>query len=300
MLDFIRSEEQAIIEAHPLAPAALKSEKERLFRAATSNILLELGLNLTKTTVVCLSATKISFLGLGFGLAVTTIFNASLHLLEKSFEYDLTCAKGSKDKPLRKTIGFRVLTKISRLAVSGVYDYLTFNTLIHELGHAIAGRILLNDTLPRIVIRLPFRAQTIFTYPTLTDLTRKIGKRATLTIVSAAGTISATLLNVTQLIAARPLKRVSCLIKDNLQTAAVISIAGHALYAFSALWSTHVSNDFFWIWRAGGIHPLISVLAIVALPAIWEGGYRFINRSKSNPEVTDTASIALTPTPKPI
>lgn len=300
MLGFIRSEEKAIIEAHPLSHSALKSEKERLFRSATADILLELGLNLTKTTIVCFSVTQISFLGLGFGLAVTTIFNASLSLLEKSFEYDLACTKGNTDKPLKKTIGLRALTRVSRLAVSGVYDYLTFNTLIHELGHAIAGRILLNDTLPRIVIRLPFRSQTIFTYPSLTALTKKIGKKATLTIVSASGTISAMLFNVMQLMIARPLKRVSTLVKDNLRTAAIISIAGHVLYALSALWSTHVSNDFFWIWRSGGIHPLVSILGIIALPAIWEGGYALMNKLKANSQMSGTKPADLTPTPFPV
>lgn len=301
MLHYIRSEEKTILEAYPLSPAALKSEKERLFRAATSDILLEFGLNLTKTTVVCFSATQISFLGLGFGLAVTTIFNASLNLLEKSFDYDLVCAKGTKGQPLKKTIGLRGLTKVARLVVSGVYDYLTFNTLIHELGHALAGRILLNDPLPRIVIRLPFRSQTIFTYPKLTALAAKISKKTTLTLVSASGTISATLFNVAQLMVARPLKRVSNLVKDHLQTAAIISIAGHVLYAFSALWSTHVSNDFFWIWRAGGIHPLVSIFGIVAFPAIWEVGYALMNRQKVLPQQTDNTTLTgSTPTPQPL
>lgn len=292
MLDFIRSEEKAIINAAPLSPKALESEKEKLLRKATSDILLELGLNLTKTTVVCFSVTQISVLGLSFGLAVTTILQVALSLLEKSFEYDLACAKGNKSENIKRTIGLRSLAKFSRLAVSGVYDYMTFNTLVHELGHALAGRILLNDTMPKIVMRLPFRAQTIFTTPSVTAITRKIGKKATLTLVSASGAISATALNLFQLIIARPLGRVSTLLKDNLQTAAIISVAAHALYALSALWSTDVSNDFVWVWKGGDIHPVLSAIAIIALPLIWEGGRALVNKFKTKLEETSQ-----TPTP---
>ncbi len=155
-----------------------------------------------------------------------------------------------------------------------VLDLTTRDVLVHEGGHALAATLLYASEHSPTVEVMPLEGgATTYFNQTLTPLGNAIGEKASGLIVSAAGAAASILFAAVNLGVAHLLKDKCPELSRYLNVMAIASIAQHALYAISALWaSAGNGHDFLALW-VGGIHPVASVVTMVAIPLLVKGAF---------------------------
>lgn len=147
----------------------------------------------------------------------------------------------------------------------------TTDTLIHEGGHALAASALYQNPKPKIEI-LPFKGGVTSWYMTpLSKLGEFFGAKNSRLIVSAAGPAAGILASTVELGIAHSCRKKHPRLSRYLNVMAIVNIAQHVLYAASAFAVKNApGHDFVFLWL-GGIHPVASIVTMVALPLIVKG-----------------------------
>lgn len=160
---------------------------------------------------------------------------------------------------------------IGRLSVVNSIGTSTFNIWIHEAGHALAAACCFLK--PNIKIQWsPFlHGDTSFSVSNgMTKLGGLLGKHNAIMLFRGAGLICSSVFAMTEIGAAFYFKDSSPQVSLTLTCHAISQIASDVLYGLAALASRgfNVRNDYLALWKIGGIHPAIPMIAMVALPII--------------------------------
>ncbi len=150
-----------------------------------------------------------------------------------------------------------------------ILDSTTRDLVIHEGGHLVAASLLYKNAQPEIIVR-PFQGgATSFWTNGLTKLGQFFGEKGSRLIVAGAGPAAAVLVNSAHIGIAHAIRKTHPNLSRYLKVTAIISLVGHIFYALSALTpKNHMPAHDFVALRAGGIHPVASIVAMVALPII--------------------------------
>ncbi len=142
-----------------------------------------------------------------------------------------------------------------------------FNTqlLIHESGHALGSILTFQKARPTIEI-FPFQGGfTSFRRGPLTPFGKALGLDGSLRFTTLMGPALTLLVSSVLLMLGNILSKTHPTLSKYLTAWGVIDFSHHALYAYSALSSTSVQNDFVRLWGYG-LHPVITLIGIIAIP----------------------------------
>jgi len=168
---------------------------------------------------------------------------------------------------------------IGRLSIVNSVGMSSLNIWIHEAGHAVAAACFFLK--PNIKIHWdPFlHGDTSFSVSNgMTKLGQLLGKHHAIMLFRAAGLIGSTVFAMTEIGAAFFFKESSPQVSLTLTCHAISQIANDVLYGLAALASRgfNVRNDYLALWKIGGIHPAIPMIAMVALPVIEYCALRYL------------------------
>jgi hypothetical protein len=152
-----------------------------------------------------------------------------------------------------------------------LFDLMTRSTLVHEAGHFLAGHILVQNPNSSIEIFPLKGGVTWITKGRATNCGAFLGKTNSDLLLSAAGPFAGTLLALLDLGIAHKIKDTNQDLRKTLIMSAIFNVTNHALYAISALWENTPGHDFKKLWKVGNIHPITSVICIIALPLFFQG-----------------------------
>ncbi len=146
-----------------------------------------------------------------------------------------------------------------------------FDTLLHELMHAAAARVLYKDAEPKIEVKPFFGGFTRFNNSQMTPLGQRVGKQGSKAIVAAAGVVGQVALAVFEAILIRGTWRSHPLASFLLAGHSLMQIVGVTTYGLTkveAFGLNAQSHDFCAFQSATGVPPKVSVVALVALPLL--------------------------------
>lgn len=158
-----------------------------------------------------------------------------------------------------------------RLAIINAIGLSGINAFIHECGHAIAAKACFLK--PNVRIKIwPFKGgQTSYAISYgLTRFGNFLGKNEAILFATAAGIGCSTLFAMGEFAAAFAVKDKFPEISLSLNCHAISQILNEVLYGISAFASSQAFNlghDFIRLWKFGGIHPIIPIGLMIALPA---------------------------------
>ncbi len=272
--------------------AAEEREKTKLCKTVALYALKELvvGLILAIPTAFFI-ATPASMALLFVGLAVTVIFNAAVRGHTRYYEYKLFVAQrqGFRDRDPNE------ITRLSERHADAqrlenficptafvFSSYLTGpGTLIHEGGHAIASHMVYKNPVPNISVDSGGGKTSFFTNE-LTSFGNNLGKEGSSMFVSAAGAGIWVLISAGAMFMSHKWRKTHPELSRYLLMTVIISIFHHVVYAISALTASmqDKSHDFVNLWL-GGVHPLVSVICMIAIPLLVKGGMILYDRYKA-------------------
>lgn len=167
----------------------------------------------------------------------------------------------------------------SRMALADSVGLALPNLLVHEGGHAFAANLLFRNPQASIWV-IPFKGGAtgyiISNGPTA--LGSLLGRRCSLLVIAAAGFMATSALAVIEMLAASRLAGKRPVLAEYLNLHAISNLFNEVIYGLSAFLASEqdIAHDFVNLWYVGGIHPLIPVTTMIALPLLC-GGYRFIS-----------------------
>lgn len=158
--------------------------------------------------------------------------------------------------------------------VFSIHDFFTKGVLLHEAGHFLSAKLLFN-TRAKIVF-YPFeKAVTKHVMRQLTGIGTYFGRKISTAIVCSAGAGLSVITSSIQLIAAHCFKQSRPELARYMQMSALMNIFNHAAYVLSACWeslATKPGHDFLLLQKIAGISPIVSLIAVIALPLIVQAG----------------------------
>lgn len=167
------------------------------------------------------------------------------------------------------------------------------NILIHETGHALAAHATFQAAMPEISIA-PFRggATTYVISNGLTKLGKFLGRHEALLIVTAAGMAASTLFALFEFAIADRIKEVYPVISEYLTDHAIFQLLNEILYGLTAfiVSRAELSHDFICLWQCGGIHPLIPITFMIALPLLEIAVLKLIKNRCCSQKINDFIS----------
>lgn len=187
------------------------------------------------------------------------------------------CPQGKINYLLGKVI--TVLDWIAPLQFAK-FDDITRNTLVHEGGHALAAGVLFKNARPSISLTLDGGGATSYYIKELSWLGNQIGKLNSKIIIAAAGPFLEIVTATAMIGCAYRVREKNPELRRYLLCSAIMSIFNSVKYALSALSNVkfNPAHDFMYLWKIGTIHPVVSAVSMIALPALVQlglylGGY---------------------------
>lgn len=249
--------------------------KIRLIKEIAKKSFIELAVALAFTGVACLFvATPAGMLT----LLVCTITSVAINILLRSVagfcKYRLhhLHAADKKRKYYQRLLYF--LSYLVPLNFSTFVDQTTRNIIVHEGGHYWAAKLLIKNPRGRISLTPLEGGQTTYRLGALTKFGTIFGRANVKLIVAAAGPAVGVLAATGALVGSLALRNSHPELSRYLLMIAVVSIAQHVFYALSALWtSTNQKGHDFIQLMAGGVHPVVAAITMIALPLIVRVGF---------------------------
>lgn len=139
---------------------------------------------------------------------------------------------------------------------------------MHELGHAAAAMLCFIQADPKIIVR-GFEGMTEYNISYgLTSFGEWLGEQPALLFAASGGLISTVIFAVGEFAAAHALQEKHPIISEILTYHGISQILYLTLYGFSAFRTSksHLINDFIFLWVRGGIHPLVPIGLVIAVP----------------------------------
>lgn len=243
--------------------------KNEAIKKIAFDSLKELALSLCFTSVTCLfvaSSAIPTMLIIAVGtVALNTIFRFSRFYMEVKL-----CQEPLNPESKELIITALFLKRLVPFILFSLLDLTTRGILTHEAGHSFAALALFQNSKPSIEISA-FSGVTKMFFQALSPLGTFFGRRNSELLVSAAGPLAGTLLALFDLSVAHVVKESNPELNTQLKMSAICNVAGHALYAISALWDRTSGHDFVHLWKIGQIHPIASVVCIIAIPILFQG-----------------------------
>lgn len=175
---------------------------------------------------------------------------------------------GSPVQALRRFAGLQKCTAIAlgALGQAGGPGY-----FIHELGHYVAALACYNDAKPSIIVN-PFRGG-LTTFDGGNGLTRfgsLMGARGSMALFAVAGVVSSTLFAMGGIEVAHRLRHQCRWARQIVVSLAVTQLVSEVFYGLGVFFVREqgMTHDFLRLWYIGGIHPLIPIALIIALPLL--------------------------------
>ena len=228
--------------------------------SVAKRIIPELGLALLATAlVISFAAVSFNAFILGAGLA-TAIGIASIEIGYKIYK------KESLDDVSNTLDGVQHLTKASVVTTIGSAG---LNVAIHESGHAVMALSCFKKANPHISMN-PFGggSTSYIIGHGLTDFGKIFGKDGARALCAAAGMMSSTLCALFEFGLAYQLKESNPALAECLTINGCMQIVQEVAYGITTFFVSHkdLGHDFIAMWKFGGIHPLIPIAMMVALP----------------------------------
>jgi hypothetical protein len=174
-----------------------------------------------------------------------------------------------KDKEQRIKESVDNVQHLARISLIDTIGLAGPNIAIHEVGHAAAVLTCFRNPQPEIHI-LPFKGgMTGYTISNgLTRLGKFLGNHHSLMFVAAGGMLASTIFALFEFAIADKIKDIYPMISQFMNYHAILQLFGEVLYGITAFVAskTDLSHDFVHLWMTGGIHPLIPIALIIALP----------------------------------
>lgn len=266
---------------------SLHNLKQKLIKEIVKKALIELVISLAFTAVACLFvATPVGMITLAVAAVAAIALNIIFRSISAFCAYRLAQLKhDNSEKALDKKIKFQIALNffqfLSPITFSSLVDTNTREVLIHEAGHALAANILIKN--PRTQISIdPFKGgQTTYRLGALSKIGEFFGRENSKLLIAAAGPVLALGTATIGFGAALALRKSKPELSRYLKIMSINSVAQHAFYALSALWTsaTQKGHDFIQL-MAGGLHPIAAVVSIVALPIIVKIGFFIFDKIK--------------------
>lgn len=146
---------------------------------------------------------------------------------------------------------------------------LKLNRMIHELGHASAALLTFMKANPQIIANTRSGSTTYNISYGLTRFGKLLGEHRALLFTTAAGLAAPLLLAMGEFAIAHHLSERHLLIRDFLNYHALSQLLDLIIYcSILALSSSKdlLIHDSILLWQVGGIHPLVTLSVILALP----------------------------------
>ncbi|MBN9378809.1 MAG: hypothetical protein BGO14_03645 [Chlamydiales bacterium 38-26] len=261
--------------------------KKTLIKEIVKKAFIELGVSLAFAGVACIFVANPIAMATLFICAVAAVAISTLlrgigaYCTYRLFQlkYDESSESILKKSRFKKCLGF--VKYLTPMAFSQLVDHNTRAVITHEMGHALAANILIKNPNTRVSI-VPFDGgRTTYRLGPLTKLGEFFGRAKTKLIVAAAGPALGVLTATAGFGASLALRKSHPELSRYLNVAAIDTIGQHVFYALSALWTSaaQTSHDFLQL-MAGGVHPLVSAVSIVALPILVRIGFYIYDKIK--------------------
>ena len=161
----------------------------------------------------------------------------------------------------------------------GLLYEITANTLVHEGGHYAAAIATFANSHPEIVLDGLTGGKTFLNLGrVLTSFGKFLGPANSMILICAGGALAAMVLATIAIIAGLKLREKHPEISKYMLVAGAFSIVQHVVVALSALTANPLGgagNDFLSLCYFG-IHPLVSVICLIAIPTIALIGNLFV------------------------
>lgn len=157
------------------------------------------------------------------------------------------------------------------------------NIYIHELGHATAALLCYQNPNVRIAATWFRGGRTTTTIGNgFTAFGKYLGEFHSKMLLDSGGLISSTTCAVTEFATAFAIRKKYPTLSNFLIYHGISQLANEILYGMRSLTASKfdLSNDFINLWQVWGIHPLIPVGLMVALPLTTVGLFTYFSREK--------------------
>ncbi len=170
---------------------------------------------------------------------------------------------------LRANYGREILSHYPHFVLS-LLDVTTRLTLIHEMGHAIIGKLVYANANPSIQIIPLTGGVAKLKSNQLSEIGNKFGDEKAYLLFAAAGPTFAMLFNLADLTLAHAVKKSAPDLNKFLITSVFVNTFISAKYALQALSNPPKGHDFIPIWKTGKVHPLVAAAITIAIPSIYQ------------------------------
>lgn len=255
--------------------------KKRLIIEVVKRTLIELAISLAIAGAVCLFVvTPVGVATALIGAVAVVSINTIFRSANAGLEYKIQQLRKEKENPekhetLKKCKLIQRFTKyLAPITFANGYDMHTRDVLVHEAGHAVAAKLLIKKPDVKVALNPYAGGVTSFRFGALTRLGEFFGRNNSRLIISAAGPALSICSAIASIAASFGLRNANPEISRYLRCMAISSIVQHVFYALSAFWATAANkgHDFLQLWM-GGIHPLVSIAAMVAIPILVSVGF---------------------------
>ena len=161
-------------------------------------------------------------------------------------------------------------------------DLMMRDLLTHEMGHAIAAQQCFFNAFPSINITPFVGGITRYTKSGLTGLGKMLGKERVSLLIAAAGPLASFATSLSMMALAHLKKKENPDFSEKLEAAAVVSIASHIVYAFSALQGRKDNGHDFVRLAQGGYHPLAFIVSMVVIPILLKKSLFYLEENPEN------------------
>lgn len=250
-------------------------EQEVNIQPSKNNLAKRVGMVMKRVLPELVLSLSLNFAAMAFFATPMSIPLLSLMLIGS---FALGCIFGLKDSSRSKNKlsgemedpmrGTRIL---SRTSIVNTIGWSGPNLWIHESGHAISATALFKEAQVKMWVK-PFQggATTYTASHRLTQIGQWFGKSRAMLVTAAAGLAASTIFVMSELGIANKCKKSNPTISQYLKLHAFTTIFNEAVYGLTAFLASRadLGHDLVRLWRVGGIHPLIPIIAVVALPLI--------------------------------
>jgi hypothetical protein len=158
--------------------------------------------------------------------------------------------------------------KVARIAIANAVGMSGPNIAIHEAGHAFSSLAFFKNPHPKIQI-LPFSGGgTSYEINGVTRLGRLLGEEKALLFTAGGGILASTIFVMLEIACAHGLKESHPALSEWLNYHAISQLLNEVIYGATAFVVSRfdLSHDFVYLHQVGGIHPLVLIAAIIAIP----------------------------------
>lgn len=246
-------------------------------------------------TSIAINCALITFFALPFGAPITIAWLSHALLMSTIYAipkiaFDIYMERKTEDiitKGINHLSGFSM---VNTIGLGGL------NPWIHELGHGLAAVSLFKN--PQVSIKVkPFSHGETSYYVSngLTRLGRLLGKENCILFVTGAGMMASTLVGMLEFAGAYSLKDRFPALSQLMNYHAISQILNDVVYGLTAFVARrpNLAHDFIRLSQTGGIHPLIPIGLMIALPVIEIVLFELFERRQKSKKAQAVASQIL-------